>query len=124
MSLLASLIAALPGATTGPTPPARADFSTPEPRRRRYHRHPPEHMRHAIAARRAEVEAEMARLDQAVLEACHQGPLSAMALAEKLKITQRRARSAVRRLVEAGKAREVRLPCDGRADVIGVEVVQ
>lgn len=28
------------------------------------------------------------------------------------------------RLVQAGKARELRLPCDGRADVVGVEVVQ
>lgn len=124
MTLLETLIAALPGAVTRPTPAPRNDFAAPDPSRRRYHRPKPEHMRHAIAARRATVEAELARIDQAVLDACRTGPLSVVALASTLKITQRRARSAVRRLVQAGKARELRLPCDGRADVVGVEVVQ
>lgn len=121
MTLLASLIAPLPGAVTRPTPAPRNDFAAPEPSRRRYHRPKPEHMRHAIAARRATVKAELARIDQAVLDACRAGPLSVVSLASTLKITQR---SAVRRLVQAGKARELRLPCDGRADVVGVEVVQ
>lgn len=99
--------------------PAHVDA---EPRRKRYHRPSPEHMRHAIAAHRAQVAADLARIDQAVLDACRRGPLSAIALAQKLKITQKRARSAMRRLQAAGKAREVRLPCEGRADVVGVEV--
>lgn len=122
MSLLATLIADLPGAAARPTLAPRADFATPEPHRKRYHRPSPEHMRHAIAAHRAQVAADLARIDQAVLDACRRGPLSAIALAQKLKITQKRARSAMRRLQAAGKAREVRLPCEGRADVVGVEV--
>lgn len=69
MTLLASLIAALPGAVTRPTPAPRNDFAAPDPSRRRYHRPKPEHMRHAIAARRATVEAELARIDQAALDA-------------------------------------------------------
>lgn len=120
MTLLSTLIASLTG-TPAPRAP-RNDFAKPERPKRRYHRPQPEHMRHAIAVKRAIVEAECARIDEAVLGACSKAPRALIDIARDLGITQRRARAAAARLVAAGRARTVMLPCYGRTDVLALEV--
>jgi hypothetical protein len=123
MTLLSTLIAGLAGLAGIQAPRApRKDFDRPERPKRRYHRPAPDHMRHAIAVKRAIVEAECAQLDAAVLESCRKAPRTMIDIARDLGVTQRRARSAAARLQASGRARIILMPCFGRAKVLGLEV--